>query len=446
MISISLNGTVVKNISYDEVGNVTSVEDDNGNITRYYYSVKGELIKVIDPVGNVAEYTYSVNGHLISSTKKSPTGEISVINNYGRDLMGQITSITDATGNKESFKYDIKGQLIKKIDKDGYLTKYNYTKQGDVNRIEYADGREVIMSYNELRHLEEVEDWHGITKIQNDGIGRALSVKYPNGEKVSYTYNSAGKRTSLVYPNGKTVNYKYDKMMRLTSLQDGNDVTRYKYDDRGNISAKELPNGIKSSYIYNEFGLLSSIVNEDKDGFLDKYTYTYDAVGRKNSILKQRRNADTENGFYEFKYDLMGRLSEVTQDSTLLRKYEYDTFGNRSTLIEEDAITNYEYNKLNQLVRKTSNADEEIYSYDQRGNLINISTDGTNRHKYSYGALNRLEEATNQEGMRSQYIYNGLGHRIGVENKGNASYTETTNFIIDMTKQYNNLIQKEENG
>ncbi len=50
-------------------------------------------------------------------------------------------------GQKESYGYDKKGQLLSKLDKDGYLTKYAYTKQGDLSGIQYADGREVKMSY-----------------------------------------------------------------------------------------------------------------------------------------------------------------------------------------------------------------------------------------------------------------------------------------------------------
>ena len=51
---------------------------------------------------------------------------------YQRDLMGHVTQIIDATGQTENFTYDKKGQLLEKIDKDGYLTKYGYNTQGDV--------------------------------------------------------------------------------------------------------------------------------------------------------------------------------------------------------------------------------------------------------------------------------------------------------------------------
>ena len=44
------------------------------------------------------------------------------------------------------------------------------------------------MSYNPLRQLMEVQDWIGLTKIQNDALGRAVKVTYPDKREVSYTY------------------------------------------------------------------------------------------------------------------------------------------------------------------------------------------------------------------------------------------------------------------
>ena len=41
------------------------------------------------------------------------------------------------------------------------------------------------MSYNPLRQLMEVQDWIGLTKIQNDALGRAVKVTYPDKKEVA---------------------------------------------------------------------------------------------------------------------------------------------------------------------------------------------------------------------------------------------------------------------
>ena len=105
------------------------------------------------------------------------------------------------------------------------MTKYGYTSSGDVEHIQYADGKEVFLSYNVLRQLEEIKDWVGTTTIKNDAVGRALNIVYPDGKEVSYAYNVSGQRTSITYPNGETVKYSYDEFKRLTSLEEANNIT-----------------------------------------------------------------------------------------------------------------------------------------------------------------------------------------------------------------------------
>ena len=141
----------------------------------------------------------------------------------------------DALGQKEVYTYDKKGQLLSKLDKEGYLTKYAYTKQGDLSGIQYADGREVKLSYNPLRQLLEVQDWLGSTKITPDALGRAQKVQYPDGREVSYTYGKAGERKSMTYPDGKTVFYGYDDQLRFSELKEGDSIITYAYDPMGRL-------------------------------------------------------------------------------------------------------------------------------------------------------------------------------------------------------------------
>ena len=145
-----------------------------------------------------------------------------------------------------------KGQLLGKLDKEGYLTKYAYTKQGDLSGIQYADGKEVKLSYNPLRQLIEIQDWLGSTRITPDALGRAQKVQYPDGREVSYTYGKAGERRSITYPDGKTVFYGYDEQLRLSELKEGDSVITYGYDPVGRLCEKQFPNGTKTTYAYDK--------------------------------------------------------------------------------------------------------------------------------------------------------------------------------------------------
>ena len=220
----------------------------------------------------------------------------------------------DALGREEQYTYGKRGELLSKLDKDGYVTAYGYTEKGDINRIQYADGKEVRLSYNPLRQLEELEDWLGITRIENDALGRAVKVSYPEGETVTYTYGKAGERTGLTYPDGRTVTYGYDELLRLTELRDGEQSIRYAYNALGRLEEKQIPGGMTSRYAYDSQGRLESLIHSDREGILDAYAYRYDILGNKTAIEKQRRGLKEESGSYTYGYDALGRVSSVTKD------------------------------------------------------------------------------------------------------------------------------------
>ena len=482
-----------KNYTYDALGNVTSMTDGNGNMTRYEYTYSGQLKKVIDAFGNETEYSYDLCDRLIEIrqygadgsllTQQEETGQenlstwcldpelleaekqngrnrICQVTRYTRDLRGRVTGITDALGQKEAYTYDPKGQLLSKLDKEGYLTKYVYTKQGDVSGIQYADGREVKMSYNPLRQLMEVQDWIGLTKIQNDALGRAVKVTYPDKKEVAYTYGKAGERRSMTYPDGRTVYYGYDEQLRLSELKEGDSIITYGYDSFGRLKEKNFPNGMKTTYAYDEKSQLRELLHTDKEGILDHYTYEYDLLGNKTGITKERRNLEEESGAYTYGYDALERLSSIHKDGIRQTRYTYDAFGNRTGKEEQGTQIRYRYNSLNQLVSQTDqNADgsvsRESYRYDRRGNLSQILKDGQVKNQYVYGAINRLEQAVNGSGAKANYLYNGLGHRVGKEIildptkqlSGQSQKPDSRiDYLIDLTREYHNLLEKTEDG
>ncbi len=298
--------------------------------------------------------------------------------------------------------------------------------------------------YNPLRQLEKVEDWLGATRIVNDALGKAERVTYPDGKEVGYTYGKVGERRSLTYPDGRTVYYGFDGNMRLSELKDGDKVISYEYDGAGRLSKKVFPNGTQSAYTYDRRSRITGLTHTDGSGIIDRYTYKYDLLGNKTGILKERRGLEEESGQYAYGYDALGRLTEARKDGRLLRRYGYDAFGNRTELTEGNRRMDYIYNALNQLVSKRDSLGETLYKYDRRGNLTELIENGRIKNRYVYGTLNRLERVENSKGVTAGYQYNGLGHRIGKEVKVGLNPESKIQYVIDLTREYHNLLQKEE--
>ena len=493
--------------TYDAAGNVISRTDARGNTTKYEYSLTGSLTAVEDAVGNRAEYEYDALDNLIHICQKDREGittdsrELSDrITDYIRNPLGQIETVRDALGFEEHYTYDALGRIVNKTDKEGYVTSFSYTPGGQTKRIGYDDGTSVEYSYDALKKLKEVKDWLGITTIKRDSLGRAVSVTDHNGDTVSYEWGSLSEKKALIYPDGRRAEYEYDDLMRLVRLDvtetdrsteqpTGNGVISgrtegatlasilYTYDTEGRLKEKKYRDGLRTVWHYNDDGLPEELIHEDKEGILDKYTYSYDAMGNKTGIIKVRRGLNEESGSYSYGYDELNRLTGVSKDGELIREYSFDAFSNRSVLTDHGRGTRtiYHYNALNQLTDEhteaIASADKEIeaavgfnripgikrdvpnnagytidkvYKYDKRGNLIREMRGEALIHGYEYGAINRLTRSWNDHDEEAGYIYNGLGHRVGRETaksdlKGTSNIIKQT-YLIDMLRPYHNLL------
>jgi len=462
---IGVNGSS-KKYTYDQVDHVTSMTNELEHSTHYAYTLTGQLEKVIDPLGNETHYVYDLLDQLVevkqlgevdgtdgvAMTAINPTDRITT---YQRNLLGQVTSVTDALGQVEYYNYSPTGKLIKKIDKDAYITEYDYTIQGDVSHIKYGDGKEVHLAYNALRQLTEVKDSLGITRIEVDALGRPLNVVDHHHERVEYSYGKAGERKSIKYPNGKLVQYHYDELLRLTRIQDEEQFTNYVYDKYSRLIEKQYPNNTASEYKFNEWGQLQSLIHsksstnyagkEIKEN-LDQFHYEYDLMGNKIEINKIRKGVK-DQGRYKYQYDPLNRLTQVMRERETLRSYRYDVFGNRTRKLEKGKEISYNYNSLNQLISMRDEVLHE-YQYDGRGNLEVTKRNDEITHEYFFGANNRLEEALNHEKhLLATYDYNGLGHRVGKKIfDDELNPLKQIDDVIDLSKQYNNLLQRSENG
>ena len=136
----------VKLFTFDPVGNITSVTDEEGYTIHYEYSPTNKLSKATDPLGNETRYTYDLCDRLIEVRQYSnelleegelldldadyqqviqwnKEGKIIPLTRYQRGISGQVEKVINSLGHTDEYKYNGKGQLIEAIDKEGYLSK-----------------------------------------------------------------------------------------------------------------------------------------------------------------------------------------------------------------------------------------------------------------------------------------------------------------------------------
>lgn len=451
---------------YDCLGNVLAVTDSQGAKTCYEYSATGKLTKVTDPAGNETVRKYDSRDRLIeicqfNGTEAEGTKRIGEPEEtecrrtvYEYNILGKLTKIMDNSGCPELFEYDKAGRLTSKVDREGYVTEYGYSTAGLLGSIKYADGKEVKLSYNPIRQLVMVEDWIGVTRLENDAMGHITCAEYPDGSKVSYTYGRRGERTGITYPDGSQIKYEYNGFSRLSRLGCEEWDISYEYDDWGFLKKKVFPNSSETEYQYDAKGKLTALRHFSEGKPSDEYLYKYDCLGRKAEVIKRRSGVEEDSGKYEYTYDVLGRLTDVTRNGTFLRAYAYDAFGNRTFMRDGDLETQYIYNALDQLTVQRCEGTEKRYEYDKRGNLSRISEDGEMLNQYVYGPDNRLRQASSH-GEKALYIYNGLGQRVGKDiyaegipgiDGGTPDPISSVSYCVDTARRYHNLLQINENG
>ena len=459
VVEVSSNTGQKKTYAYDAVGNMITLTDANGSITRFEYNYNGKVTKVINSLGQTNIYDYDkkgfltsvmrLNGEMDTSAHEEMIEGLTFIK-YKRDGLGNIIEEANAIDQVAYFEYDAKSRLVKKIDRDGFVTLFNYNKIDKKESVLYGDGQKVEFDYDELRRLSCVRDRLGEIQIARDLDGHITSIKDYQNNEVVYQYGKNGERKKIVYPGGREINYEYDELMRLSKLTDTDTEYTYFYNENGLLS-KRSSGIIESEYGYNAGGMLDSLTHRVQDDILESYQYEYDFMGNRTREKRYRKNQEEETGIFEYQYDKASRLIKVQKDKKVLHSYEYDFLGNRKKMVSGLEETVYYYNVLNQLVKEEAPECTRHYQYDNRGNMVSVFENEQQIKEFTYNAADQLVCFRNDKGDKAEYQYDGLGNRVSViqsfadSSAYNAS-RENSHFILDLTKSYNNVLMKEEDG
>jgi RHS repeat-associated protein len=305
--------------SFDSAGNVTGQTDANGSVITLTYDVinRPTLIQFFDPSQNIS-YTYDAG-------------------TYGK---GHLTGRTDPSGTY-SFSYDGWGNLTqeqKTISGVLYSTHYSYNGNNAVSSMVYPSGRTVAYSRDVAGR---------VTQVSTNGTNLVSNI----------TYTPFGGITSLTYGNGLVLSKGYDNQYRLSSLVVGSFLgLSYNYDPNGNITS--IIDGVNPpGGPVDQAGTYTYVTGSNKLDSIagnNPVAFGYDANG----------NTTSENTRV-LGYDLLNRLTSVTDNGT--------------------QISSYAYNALNQRVSKTTGGNTRIFHYDLAGHLIAETTNtGSTIAEYIY--------------------------------------------------------------
>ena len=365
------NELEIENICYDEKGNVTSftLKDYSDNPTTHMtYDEMNNLTSITDPNGNTTTYTYDSNGNLTHiSAPEEVTTDITV------DSRGLPTEVTNALGIKTRFEYDDYGNLTKTL-----MPALNL-----VNSARYDDASRLISTTDELNRTKSFEyNKNDFLTKETDAANHATRYEYDANDNLKKITNAKNGVTTLSYDEATDW---------LTSVSFGGNTRHYAYNPDGTIKSLTKPDGTTYNYTYDGLGRVT-------DDGIYQYEYYYDRP------LLQRITKDSKKR--EFGFDALRRLtdSHSTGDYDDFVFYNYDANGNCNGITYKEGSAIYTYDGQNRmteieyydylqsmqspLARFSYRKDNQIeqaqygyknviyvdYSYDEAGRLIGKKT------------------------------------------------------------------------
>jgi RHS repeat-associated protein len=219
----------------------------------------------------------------------------------------------------------------------------------------------------------------------------------------SYTYDAAGNLLTVVHPTSPGITNQYDALNRLTNTVDSLGVTRYTFNQAGQLLSEDGP-WANDTVSYTYQNRLRTALNLQQPNASDwVQTYGYDSLPRLTNITSQA------GGFgYTYGNGSTGspvtRITQLNLPNGAQISYGYDSKVRlTSTTLANSGHTNlnshtYQYNVGNQRTKQTRfNSDFVDYTYDNIGQMKLALG------KETGGATSRLQE-------QFRYAYDAAGN------------------------------------
>ncbi|MGE7717885.1 DNRLRE domain-containing protein [Priestia megaterium] len=340
------------------------------------------------------------------------------------------------TGEKGKNKY-IKQHITFSGDSSTPLTLSGWSKQAGAD----ANGGSYTLQVA-INNADGTVDWtnaNDFSKTNNEWQHVAAQVKptksFNSIDVYYYYYDQLGTAwfDSMRLELGNSItNYTYDALGNYNTEVDnpvGNNITNT-YDNVGNQTSTTDGKGQKTSFAYDVLNRLTKVTDANQ-GIT---SYGYDSVGNQTSIT------DANNHVTNFGYNEWNLVSSITNPLNQVMQYGYDKNGNRTkvTLPKGDSIS-YTYNGLNRMDSISYNGSKKWnLAYDANGNLTSaIDLDGKST-TYTYDKNNRVTQMAEGTLNKIDYVNDNNGNPTSLTVTAGTT-TISTGYKFDQQDQVTEL-------
>lgn len=352
-----------------------TVTDADGRQRRVYTGVRDTKAAVKEFSGSTPVWTSYAHDPLDRIT--AITDDENNVTRAEYDGLGRRTVFDSPDAGRTETRYDLAGNITAKITANlragGQAIEYDY----DYTRLKAVrypkfPGNDVTYSYgapgapdNAAARITEVRDAAGTVTRGYGPLGELTretrTISAVGGSPRTYTtawrYDTFNRVLQLTYPDGEVLTYGYDsggQVTRATGVKNGTDYTyleRLDYDKFGQKTLQETGNGVRTTYAYDaEDRRLAALKSEASTGstFQD-LGYTYDKTGNVTALANSApRNAVIGGPSSQtYGYDDLNRLTSASgtytdknnQVNTYTLTLGYDSIGNTTSKSQRHEIT-----------------------------------------------------------------------------------------------------------
>ncbi|WP_417448505.1 PAAR domain-containing protein [Idiomarina abyssalis] len=280
---------------YDAQGNMIKSINELQHVSRIKYEqpdLPDRPTKRIDPEGATYQYTWTRHGQLASVTDCS--GHIT---RYEYDNWGHLIRVTDALGQITEYAYSTQGQRTSALLPDGSRAQYRYNEQGFLIQARDAQGVIQTLSYNEHGLPIAETDANGHTRLyQYDVAGRLTQITNANGAVYTFEYDKLDRVIREVGFDGREREYVYnlrgDLIEQHEYVNGVRQTINMHYDQMGRVVARALPaTGTTPAQVehfrYDSMGRML-----EADNIYARVSWTYDARGASISEKQWHKNPE----------------------------------------------------------------------------------------------------------------------------------------------------------
>lgn len=304
-------------ITRDLTGNQSVVGPTGITGTKKHDSL-GRPQQVVTPDAGLTEYKYNSLGLLEETLVQGKTAYSDKAYTVVYDQYKRIKELVPAEDENAKIVYDYY---------NGYSGKYHMNKlksviKGDYFKLEYKYGASYgLYRIEETKSIKTKDNdnnsWKTfLTRYYYDIQGRIKHLEYPDGEIVTYSYNSGGLLVKIAgeKDDQETIYVKdihYNKYGQRTKVVYGNDThTTYEYTpgrqllDKMNVAHES---GLDNTYDYHftEMGEVESI----KLTSLEDISFIPSTGGTGEPFGEVTTTVENMNASQTYKYDKLGRIS-----------------------------------------------------------------------------------------------------------------------------------------